>query len=43
MRERVGRPVTAWQVVEIGNYRKVASVHNAVSGFTKAGLWSLTI
>ena len=45
MREHVGRPVTMWQVAEILNvaYRKVASVQNAVSGFRKAGLWSLTI
>ena len=45
MREHVGRPVTTWQVAEIHNvgYRKAASVQNAVSGFRKAGLWSLTI
>ena len=45
MREHVGRPVTTWQVGEILNvaYRKAASVQNAVSGFWKAGLWSLTI
>ena len=45
MRKHVGRPVTTWQVAEILNvaYRKAASVQNAVSGFRKAGLWSLTI
>ena len=45
MREHVGRPVTTWQFAEILNvaYRKAASVQNAVSGFRKAGLWSLTI
>ena len=45
MRERVGRPVTTWQVTEILNvaYRKAASVQNVVSSFRKAGLWSLTI
>ena len=38
-------PLTTWQVAEILNvaYRKAASVQNAVSGFGKAGLWSLTI
>ena len=45
MREHVGRPVTMWQVAKILNvvYRKAASVQNAVSGFRKTGLWSLTI
>ena len=45
MREQVGRPVATWQVAEILNvaYRKAASVQNVVSGFRKAGLWSLTI
>ena len=40
MREHVGRPVTTWQVAEILNvaYRKAVSLHNAVSGFRKAGL-----
>ena len=34
MRERVGRPVTTWQVAEILNvaYRKAESVQNAVCG-----------
>ena len=45
MREHVGRPVTTWQVAEILNeaYRKAASVQNAVSGFRKEGMRSLTI
>ena len=45
MRENVGRPVTTWQVANILNvaYTKVASIQNAVSGFRKAGMWSLTI
>ena len=45
MREHVGRPVTTWQVAEILNvaYITAASFQNAVSGFMKAGLWSLTI
>ena len=45
MGEHVGRPVATWQVAEILNvaYRKAASVQNVVSGFGKAGLWSLTI
>ena len=45
MREHVGKPVTTWQVAEILNvaYRKAVSVQNDVSGFRKAGLWSLTI
>ena len=45
MREHVGKPVKTWQVAEILNvaYRKAASVQNTVSGFRKAGLWSLTI
>ena len=45
MREQVCRPVTTWQVAEILNvaYKKAASVQNVVSGFRKAGLWSLTI
>ena len=45
MREHVGRPVTTRQVAEILNvaYRKAVSVQNAVTGFRKTGLWSLTI
>ena len=45
MREHVDRPMTTWQVAVIFNvaYRKATYVHNAVSGFRKAGLWSLTI
>ena len=45
MRDHVGRPVTMCQVAEILDvaYRKAASVQNAVSGFRKAGMWSLTI
>ena len=41
MRERVGGPVTTWQVAEIVNvaYGKAASVQNAVNGFRKAGTY----
>ena len=45
MREHVGRPTKTWKVADIFNvaYRKAASIQNAVSGFMKAGLRSLTI
>ena len=36
MEEHVGRPVT------MVAYRKAAPIQNAVSGFRKVGLWSLT-